>query len=74
MEEGPRRPLGEARAVGVAAPHQTAQSIAHAPPAPIGLYGSRLKHGTVYLPLPEDEDVLAIGLNRAVALVDANGA
>ena len=37
----------------------------------IGLYGSWLKHGTVYVPLPDDEDVLAIGLNRAVALVDA---
>ena len=39
--------------------------------AGIGPYGSWLKHGTVYVPLPDDEDVLAIGLNRAVALVDA---
>ena len=42
--------------------------------AGIGLYGSWLKHGTNYVPLPDDEDVLAIGLNRAVALVDARRA
>ena len=42
--------------------------------AGIGLYGSWLKHGTVYVPLPDDEDMLAIGLNRAVALVDAKRA
>lgn len=39
-----------------------------------GLYGSWLKHGAVYVPLPDDEDVLAIGLKRAVALVDAKRA
>ena len=42
--------------------------------AGIGLYGSWLKHGATYVPLPEDEDVLAVGLNRAVALVDARRA
>ncbi len=42
--------------------------------AGIGLYGSWLKHGAQYVPLPDDEDVLAIGLNRAVALVDARRA
>ncbi len=40
--------------------------------AGIGRYGPWLKHGAAYLPLPEDEDVLAIGLNRAVMLVDAH--
>ena len=38
--------------------------------AGIGRYGPWLKHGGAYLPLPEDEDVLTIGLNRAVVLVD----
>ena len=38
--------------------------------AGIGLYGPWLKHGSAYLPLPDDDDVLTIGLNRAVALVD----
>ena len=38
--------------------------------AGIGRYGPWLKHGAAYMPLPEDEDVLAIGLNRAVTLVD----
>ncbi len=38
--------------------------------AGIGLYGSWLKHGAIYVSLPDDEDVLTIGLNRAVALVD----
>ena len=42
--------------------------------AGIGRYGSWLKHGTAYMPLPDDEDVLTIGLNRAVALVDAKRA
>ena len=41
--------------------------------AGIGRYGPWLKHGAAYLPLSEDEDVLAIGLNRAVVLVDAQG-
>ena len=36
-----------------------------------GLYGSWLTRGANHLPLPDDEDVLAVGLNRAVALVDA---
>ena len=38
--------------------------------AGIGRYGPWLKHGAAYVALPEDEDVLAVGLNRAVALVD----
>ena len=38
--------------------------------AGVGRYGPWLKHGAAYLPLPEDEDVLAVGLNRAVMLVD----
>ncbi|MDE0407603.1 MAG: type I DNA topoisomerase [Alphaproteobacteria bacterium] len=39
--------------------------------AGIGRYGSWLKHGVEYVALPDDEDVLSVGLNRAVALVDA---
>ena len=39
--------------------------------AGIGRYGGWLKHGGRYVALPEDEDVLTVGLNRAVALVDA---
>ena len=38
--------------------------------AGIGRYGPWLKHGAVCVALPEDEDVLAVGLNRAVMLVD----
>ena len=38
--------------------------------AGIGRYGPWFKHGATYLPLPEDEDVLTVGLNRAVMLVD----
>ena len=38
--------------------------------AGIGRYGPWLKHGAAYVPLPEDEDVLTVGLNRAVMLVD----
>ena len=41
--------------------------------AGIGRYGPWLKHGAAYLPLPEDEDVLTVGLNRAVMLVDTAG-
>ena len=40
----------------------------------VGLYGSWLKHGTVYVLLPDDGDVLAIDLNPAVSLVDARRA
>ena len=53
------------RAVGVHP--QTGKTIL----AGIGRYGAWLKHGATYVPLPDDEDVLAVGLNRAVALVDA---
>ena len=42
--------------------------------AGIGRYGPWLKHGAAYVSLSEDEDVLAIGLNRAVVLVDAKSA
>jgi len=42
--------------------------------AGIGGYGVGLKHGPTYVSLPDDEDVLAIGLNRAVMLVDAKRA
>ncbi|MYE01239.1 MAG: type I DNA topoisomerase [Alphaproteobacteria bacterium] len=41
--------------------------------AGIGRYGAWLKHGNDYIALPDDEDVLTVGLNRAVALVDAKG-
>ena len=41
--------------------------------AGIGRYGAWLKHGNDYVALPDDEDVLGVGLNRAVALVDAKG-
>ena len=39
--------------------------------AGIGRYGAWLKHGTAYVALPEDEDVLTVGLNRAVTLIAA---
>ena len=39
--------------------------------AGIGRYGAWLSHGATYVPPPDDEDVLAVGLNRAVVLVDA---
>ena len=38
--------------------------------AGVGRYGPWLKHGAAYVALPEDEDVLTVGLNRAVMLVD----
>ena len=39
--------------------------------AGVGRYGAWLKHGATYVPLDDDEDVLTVGLNRAVVLVDA---
>ena len=42
--------------------------------AGIGLHGPWLKHDATYMPLPEDDNVLAIGLRRAAALVDAKRA
>ena len=42
--------------------------------AGIGRYGSWLKHGPTYVSLPDDEDVLTVGLNRAVMLVDTKSA
>ena len=38
--------------------------------AGIGRYGPWLKHGAAYVSLSEDEDVLTVGLNRALARVD----
>ena len=37
--------------------------------AGIGRYGPYIKHGSTYVSLPPDEDVLTIGLNRAVTLI-----
>jgi DNA topoisomerase I len=37
--------------------------------AGIGRFGPYLKHGAVYKSLPKDDDVLTIGLNRAVSLL-----
>jgi DNA topoisomerase I len=37
--------------------------------AGIGRFGPYLKHGTVYKSLAKDDDVLTIGLNRAVSLL-----
>jgi DNA topoisomerase-1 len=43
--------------------------------AGIGRFGPYLKHGPVYKSLAKDDDVLSIGLNRAVALLaEAKGA
>jgi DNA topoisomerase-1 len=43
--------------------------------AGIGRFGPYLKHGPVYKSLPKDDDVLAVGLNRAVSLLaEARGA
>ena len=39
--------------------------------AGVGRYGAWLKHGATYVPLADGEDVLTVGLNHAVALVDA---
>ena len=37
--------------------------------AGIGRYGPWLRHGETYAPIPEGEDVLTVGLNRALALI-----
>ena len=37
--------------------------------AGIGRYGPWLRHEDIYAAIPADEDVLAIGINRAVALI-----
>ena len=37
--------------------------------AGIGRYGPWLKHGETFVSIPDDEDVLTIGLNRAVMLI-----
>ncbi|HYD98418.1 MAG TPA: DNA topoisomerase, partial [Alphaproteobacteria bacterium] len=42
--------------------------------AGIGRFGPYLKHGTVYKSLGADDDVLTIGLNRAVSLLAEAGA
>ncbi|MEE8143957.1 MAG: type I DNA topoisomerase [Kiloniellales bacterium] len=44
---------------------ETGQDIA----AGVGRYGPYVKHGATYVSLKGDDDVLAIGLNRAVALL-----
>jgi DNA topoisomerase-1 len=41
--------------------------------AGIGRYGPYIKHGDVYKSLPKDDDVLSIGLNRAVSLLAEAG-
>lgn len=52
------------RALG---PHpETGQEIL----AGIGRFGAYLKHGSTYKPMTAEDDVLAIGLNRAVFLLD----
>ncbi|MGP1394340.1 MAG: type I DNA topoisomerase [Inquilinaceae bacterium] len=37
--------------------------------AGIGRFGPYLKHGNAYVSLPADEDILAVGMNRAVELL-----
>ena len=37
--------------------------------AGIGRYGPWLRHGAVYAAIPDDDDVLTVGLNRAVHLL-----
>ncbi len=37
--------------------------------AGIGRYGPYVKHGSTYRTIPDDEDVLTVGLNRAVTLI-----
>ena len=41
--------------------------------AGIGRYGPYLKHGKAYTALPAGDDVLTVGLNRAVALIAEKG-
>ena len=40
--------------------------------AGMGRYGPWLKHGRTYVSIPASDDVLSIGLNRAVALLARN--
>ena len=37
--------------------------------AGIGRYGLWVRHGATYAAIPEGEDVLTVGINRAVALL-----
>ena len=37
--------------------------------AGIGRYGPWLRHGETYTAIPEDDDVLTVGINRAVMLI-----
>ena len=39
--------------------------------AGMGRYGPWLRHERTYVSIPADDDVLTIGLNRAIALLDA---
>ena len=41
--------------------------------AGVGRYGPYLKHGTSYITLPADDDVLSVGMNRAVDIIAAAG-
>ena len=41
--------------------------------AGIGRYGPYLKHAGVYVSVPKDEDVLSVGMNRAVDLIAEKG-
>ena len=58
-----RRLLALPREVG---PHpETGEPIL----AGIGRYGPWLRHGETYRAIPEDDDVLTVGINRAVMLI-----
>ena len=61
-----------ARAARLAAQGEDASGIGMTIIAGIGRHGPWLKHGADYVPLPEDEDVLTVGLNRAAALPDTS--
>ena len=41
--------------------------------AGVGRYGPYLKHGASYVTLPADDDVLSVGMNRAVDIIAAAG-
>ncbi|MYE82038.1 MAG: hypothetical protein F4X36_09405 [Gammaproteobacteria bacterium] len=67
-----RAALGQARAVARApAGNRQHPETGRVILAGVGRCRAGLKHGATCGTLPDDEDVLAVGLNRAVALVDA---
>ncbi|MDX1737394.1 MAG: type I DNA topoisomerase [Alphaproteobacteria bacterium] len=41
--------------------------------AGVGRYGPYLKHGTAYVRLPQEDDILTIGMNRAVEVIAQAG-